>query len=776
MIITRNWLNEWINLGDRSTEEICETLNKIGLEVSSVTKYRMIENCVVGFVESKTAHQNAEKLSVCTVNVGQSTPLQIVCGAKNVAEGQWVAVALVGCRLPDDTIIKEAELRGVKSSGMICSSTELGYPKTNDGIMILDNESLTLKPGTPLSSLSEFKDDAIEIELTPNRGDCLSIYGIARDLGAVYDTKIKVPSILPDDSNQIGIGRVLSLSVESEIDASLVYEVVYPKEVKVSTIMELRLAMIASPAKSLIEKHLYYAAHATGVIFRAYKMDIFEQSGEKIDIIVKKDPNGFDTVYGKEQISRVGVWQSENSKSGDKDDVVVVEASFVDPYILGKTGARNAKESDWALFRTLRGSETDLDFGINYLNLLLNKTSKVGILNGTQRAVKEKPVKQINVDFDDMFSIIGTELDKTDIVSMLKNLGFHVAFKPEQNSLVVDIPSFRHDIANIQDICEEVVRIVGIDNINAHALEFVELNRTNKVYKNFEKRKFYRYRAVAAGFFEGISYIFTERARQKAYGFACVDEELDLTNPITNELNTLRTTCVLNLSISAGNNIKTGRKSVNLFEVGKIFDEKRNEKSVISFVSSGESGVPNPSNHGKPSELDFAAFARKIGAVLGEFDIVPATPSSRFYSPYEYGKIVIGGESVGTIGRVAVEKEFDLGRTYVCEVFFDKLPYERKFAQPYSKLPSVSRDLSLIAPKTLSYSDIKACLSKSAPRELRAFYPIDVYEDSSLGEHKSLTLTLVFEPDEKTFTDAEINTLVGEVLDNLMSALKVTIR
>jgi phenylalanyl-tRNA synthetase beta chain len=786
MIITRNWLNEWIDLGEKSTDDICKTLNKIGLEVSSVIQYRMVKKCVAGFIKTKEQHPNAEKLSICTVDVGQNEDLQIVCGAKNVDKGQFVAVALEGCRLPNGTVIQETILRGVKSQGMICSSTELGYPKINDGIMILDDSFKKCKAGTALTDIPEFQDDTIEIELTPNRGDCLSIYGIARDLSAVYNSKIKIPPVLSDDSEQIGIGRILELSIKSGTNASLVYKVINKKELNGNTLIDLRLAMSGNDVKKdLLERYLSYATHATGVILRAYKMGAFEEvkgksaepyASAKTEIVVKKDENNLDAVFGRELVSYMGVWQSENSKPDENDDLIIIEASFIDPYILGQNGARNIKKSDFALFRALRGSETDLDFGLNYLGILLNSTSKIAILTGTQSALKEQPLKQINIDFEDLFSIIGAEINKTEIISILKNLGFYPVFKPEQNLLVIDIPSFRHDVSNIQDICEEIVRIVGIDNINSKPLKFIEANRINSVYKNFEKKKFYRHKAVAAGFFENVSYIFTDRAKQLLYGFECVREELDLANPITNELNTLRSTCALNLMEAASNNIKAGRRNVNLFESGKIFDAVRSEKVVLSFISSGESELPNPINHGKPKEIDFALFIQKIGAVLGTFEIIPTTPKNRFYSPYEFAELLMRGESIGFAGRAAAAKDYDLGRTYICEIDFEKLNYEHKSAKPYSKLPRVSRDLSILVSKETAYIDINKCIKESAPKELKEFYPIDIYSDDSLGDKQSVTLTFVFEPNEKTFVDEEINVFMEQILEGLISVLKATVR
>lgn len=183
MIITRTWLSEFIDIKNKSLEDLSKALNDIGIEVDSTRNLRVADKVVVGFVKEKTKLENSDKLNVCKVDVGNED-LQIVCGAKNVAEGQFVAVALVGAKL-GDLVIKKAKLRGVESAGMICSSTELGLAKINDGIMVLDESIGELELGKALNSYALFNDDLIEVELTPNRGDCLSIYGIARDLSAM---------------------------------------------------------------------------------------------------------------------------------------------------------------------------------------------------------------------------------------------------------------------------------------------------------------------------------------------------------------------------------------------------------------------------------------------------------------------------------------------------------------------------------------------------------------------------------------------------------------
>ncbi|MFV0481564.1 MAG: YtpR family tRNA-binding protein, partial [Campylobacteraceae bacterium] len=451
MIVTKNWLKEWIDISSISTDELCKTLNDIGLEIDSVTKHKMPEYCVVGYVKQRVQHPDADKLSVCTVDVG-SEIVQIVCGAKNVAEGQFVAVSLVGAKLPNGLEIKKAKLRGVESCGMICSSTELGLPKINDGIMILSVGSYKFPAGTALREIPELNDDVIEIGLTPNRGDCLSIHGVARDLSAALNLKVKTPAALEDDVSQIGIGRVLDLRVVDKINSSLVYKVIYPKELKSNLTIDLRLAFVGIDAKSVIDKHLSYSTHASGVILRAYKGDLFVKDEDgKVDIIIKKDTNGLDIVCAENTLSCVGVFQEKETKANDDDKFLIIEASYINPEFLANHGAREIKKADSYLYRTLRGSEPELCFGINFLGYLFNTTSKVGILAGTQQIVEDKELRRVNVDIDDMFSIIGKELPRVEIIDILNRLGFKTLVKPEQNLISVEVPHFRHDVENMQD-------------------------------------------------------------------------------------------------------------------------------------------------------------------------------------------------------------------------------------------------------------------------------------------------------------------------------------
>lgn len=777
MIITKNWLQECIDISQYTADDICKTLNSIGLEVDSLTSYRMPDKCVIGYVTSKQKHPDADKLSVCTVDVGEDAPLQIVCGAPNVDEKQYVPIALNGAVLPNGLTIKKATLRGVESNGMICSSTELGLPKINDGIMVLNSIMEKYKVGMPLRDIKEINDDVIEVELTANRGDCLSIHGVARDLSAALNLKLGSLITPEDDVSQIGIGRVLNIIVEGKIDSSVEYKVVDILKLNEDLLVELRLAMIGIKEETLIDKYLSYSSHATGVILRAYNKEAFNKSkDDKINIVLKKDTNKLDALWSDNVLSYVGISQDNESKAKDEDKSIIIEASYTDPEYIASNGARNIKGADNALYQSIRGSEPEISMGLVYLEELLNKTSKIGVLTGSQRHIREKETIKISVNFDDMFGVIGKEIPRNEVIDILNKLGFKTMFNPEQNSIWIDVPAFRHDITNMQDICEEIVRVVGIDNIPSKPLKFTEKNRINKISIDFEKKKLYRHKAAAAGFYECVHYIFDDRDRIEKYGFVCIDKEKDILNPITTELNTLRVNLSLNLLESVSKNINMSKKSVCLFEVGRVFDKNREEKTNISFVASGLTNEPSVLNHGKPQEFTFFTFVQKVKQAIGEFDIRKASPENTLFSPYEYGEVVEDNEVLGVIGRVNTQNDFNLSKAYVCELDFEKLTYKRKNATAYSKLPSVSRDLSLVVDKNLEFSKISDCIKSLGIDELSSFYAIDIYSDESLKSDVSLTITLNFQPKEKSFSDEEINNMVGKVLENLDNKLGINIR
>jgi len=683
MIITRSWLNEWIDISKISTDKIYATLNAIGLEVDSVNKIEIPKNIVIAKVLTCKKHPDADKLNVCTVDLGNEIK-QIVCGAKNVAQDQFVVVSKIGAILPNGMEIKEAKLRGLDSSGMICSSTELGLPAMEDGIMVLDDSIGKLILGKELSEYPLVNDEVIEIELTANRGDCLSIHGVALDLSVPFELDVANIS-LEEDDNQLGIGRALSISANEKVDSSLLYRACDRKKISSSFLIDLRLATAGLYKLTKIERLVEYATYTTGVLLRAYAHASFSKDEQKAVIKIKNQTNGLNTILGLDNqiASVVGISQNEESKvkKDDKDTKIILEANYTDPKTISTCSANKKLEADRHLYRSSRGSEPDLDFGMDYLVELLNKYSDISMYAGTQQVIQDKEEVRIPIDLHDLSDIIGQEVPKNQIIQILQRLGFEVIFKTEQSIMNVKVPQRRHDIVNIQDVCEEIVRIVGIDNINSKPLVFSEKARLNNSYNEFQKRKMYRQRAVGIGFFETMHFVFDNKDRVERYGLKSIYKKREISNPITNELNTLRASLIPNLLESVSRNVKFGKNSIKLFEVGTIFDRSRNESRYMGFVFSGLTEAEKVSNHGKPSQIDFFSFADKISKIIGHFELNASTCKDNMSSPYEYARVIQNENDIGFIGRVHLnlEKELDI----------------RKEAKEYSSYPISTRDFSL---------------------------------------------------------------------------------
>lgn len=776
MIVTKQWLNEWIDVHALETERISVALNAIGLEVDGIEKVRMPEHVVVGEVIRCEKHPNADKLNVCHVNVGESVQ-QIVCGAKNVAAGQMVAVALIGAQLPGGLTIKKAKLRDVESCGMICSSTELGLPKINDGIMILDKSIGELVIGKPLSQYPLLNDDVIEIGLTPNRGDCQSVYGVARDLSVFFDVEVKPLSVEEEEENKPGVGRVLHVNGAEGLNGAYMYKVFDNESIFSPLLIQLRLGWVGVNPECEMDKIIDYAIHVSGVLMRAYKHSAFAGDDDKARVSIHKDENGLDVVVGKGvKCSLTGISQEKEAKATREDKRIIIEANYTHPEIIAQKSSKVA--SDKHLYRSSRGSEPDLAFGLNYLFQKVLCDSKIMTYADAQHVTKEHKERVIPLHHGELTQIIGEEIPKNRIIKILKQLGFEVNFAYEQDVMNVKVPSFRADIVHMQDVCEEIVRIVGIDNINAKPYIFAEKSKINQPYLQFKKRRMYRHKAAAVGFFETLHFVFDDASKLKRFGLSTLAQNLDVANPITSELNTLRSSLIPNILNAISQNIKFGKKRVALFEVGSIFDANRNESKKIGFVFSGDEALADITNHGKPTSIDFFSFARKIQSVIGEFTLNPLKELNALCSPYEAAEVVMGGVCVGYMARlnVQLEKEYDLPKTYLCELDFNGLRDERKCATEYSKFPSTSRDLSLMVPRSMQYSTLEAFIVANAPRELAKCTAIDIYHHESFGEKMSLTLKLQFQSSEKTLEEENIAVMIEALLSKLEARFGISLR
>ena len=767
MIVTRSWLQEWVDISDITTDALVEKLNSIGLEVAEVKRVELPKNVVLGQVVSCAKHPNADKLSLCEVDVG-SERLQIVCGAKNAPKAKYVAVAKIGATLPNGLEIKPVKLRGVESFGMLCSSSELGLPKMEDGIMLLDESIGAIELGKELREYPVFQDEIIDIELTANRGDCLSVLGVARELATAFGKKIKTIEPKEDNSLKIGIGRLLNLEVEKDVAANVIYKAFKTKNFENPFLIRYRLAILDEHFKNEAEAFGFYVTHATGVITRVFGYRFFEPDAPKI--VLKKDELGFDAVYGKKKGAIIGAVEFDEAKPKSDEETFILQASFIEPQVISKKIFEHKIETDWEFYRSSRGSEPRLHIGINYAKRLLTDFfDETMIYAGHHEVLQELEKPAIKIDFDKLDALIGESVDRSKIVDILKSLEFDIVNVTEE-SIIVKTPIFRHDIENIQDVAEEIVRIYGIDNIAAKPLCFTEANRLNSAYEAFIKRKKLRTFAIANGYFETISFVFTSKSQLEKLGFPTVDEKLDLLNPITAELDTLRTSLVPNLLVQAQQNVKNGQRRVKLFEIGTIFDEKRNEKEQFTLLFSDQSMPQNVTNQGKPHNVTFGDVVKELGAIIGDFELKTCQEKLLLMHPYQSGAIYQKGQKIGRLYKLTLplQEELDLPPTYIAELDFEAIVLEYPKAKPFSIYQLSFKDLSFVVDKELPYEALKEALSE-LPKEVRRFYAIDEYSDESLGEKRSITIRFAIQADDRTLQEEEIAAILETIIEKAKS-------
>ncbi|GAA7408391.1 phenylalanine--tRNA ligase subunit beta [Helicobacter pylori] len=754
MKLSVNDLNVFVDT-PKDIAKLCEDLSRLGLEVESCIPCAAPKNVVVGKILEKAPHKNAEKLSVCQVDVGKEV-LQIVCGAKNVVPNQFVPVALNRALIGSTTIVK-TELRGVESCGMICSSSELGFPKINDGILELDESVGELVLGKGLNEYAPFNTHVLEISLTPNRGDCLSVLGIAREISAFYHTPLKPIKAL----NFTPKSNLITLCAGENIESHLAYYLICNHSLKTPLNVKLSLAHNNALNENDLNNFIEFSTHFSGVVMNAYSLNT-----TPIDLSVKNDENNLESVYINHQKRSTIAIKHQDQK--DLSEYLLLEASYTDPINLSlKLHALKDKtlQKDNALiYRSTRGSNPNLSDGLNFLSTHL----KAAILESkqTKHSLKDRTLK---FKLEDITEILGLAIEEETIQGILKNLGFKVSIK-EPNSkpqiLEVVAPNFRHDIKTIQDIAEEILRFVGIDHLISKPLDSVSNKKSNPHYDTHRFFENLKHKALACGFKEVIHYVFYSKEKQQKLGFEVLEDPLELQNPITTELNTLRTSLVCGLLDASLRNKNLGFKSIALYEKGSVYNSKREEIQKLGFLASGlQKKESYPDAKGKA--WDFYSFAECVSKVIGDFSLEKLTTQAPINHPYQSAKIIQNHKIIGVIAKIhpKVIQELDLFESYYAEIDAFKLKRPAMLLKPFSIYPSSVRDLTLIIDENTAFSKIKKALKDAQIPNLSEILPLDIFKESD--NTIALSVRCVIHSLEKTLNDEEVNSVVQKALEIL---------
>ena len=780
MIVTRSWLEEYIDISDVDNDTLNKTFNSIGLEVDSFTEHKIPAKVVVGEILECEKHPDADKLNVCQVNTGSET-VQIVCGASNVVDAKYVAVATVGAVLDGDFKIKKAKLRGQESFGMICSSTELGLPELEDGIMILDDSIGELVVGKELNEYKKFADTVIELELTANRGDCQSVHGVARDLCAAFKKEIKSFEYKPKGKSVLAIAKQLNVSAKCEFPGLVDYSVATIDEIKTTFLERLRLAFVDAKKDSIIEDKLAYATHATGVVLRAYSCEKLNRGDDnRAQITIEQDSDFVIKVKShKATLSTIGIEQNDDFRADDSCKSVLLEASYIDPDFAVEGVSLNKLKSDDSYYIASRGSEPDVTFGLKSLQKTFDESSSVEFSSSCASIGEALKRRTIVLNIDDLLAVIGHEISKTEVASILTSLGFDMD-RVSDISYKASVPLHCHDIKNIQDVAEEIMRIYGIDNIDSKPLAFEEKNRINATYLDFKARRDIRQRAASASFYEAVTYTFANRDLLAKYGFDVSDDSLELLNPIVKELNTMRTTILVNLLEAASRNVKYGKKSIALFELGTVFNSKREESQRATFIYSGLESRASVVNLANAKKIDFASFVEKLGSIIGEFNLESCEAKNGLMHPFVSASVIKDGVEIGFMSKLhpEVAKDFDLDDTFIAEIDLEPIMPKHINAKPLSNFQAVTKDLSILVDSSLSFYEVAKALNGVKEEEilLKDFYPLDIYSDEKLGDKKSLTVRFDIQSDVATLSDEEIESVMSKILAILEVEVSAVIR
>ncbi|MGI0406153.1 phenylalanine--tRNA ligase subunit beta [Helicobacter himalayensis] len=801
MIITKNLLSRFVDMSGVSCECLCERLNSIGLEVESVKILNIPKKVVVGKVLSKRPHPDADKLSVCEVNVGSGV-LQIVCGAKNVAKDQFVAVALIGALLPkingEILEIKKSILRGVESQGMLCSSTELGLPAVNEGIMVLDKSVGRLVLGSEVADLALFDDYVIELSITPNRGDCLSVLGVARDISACFDLRLKPINDI-DNILALGLGRVLGVSVENKLYSCLLYRIAEVKEMSLPLNIALTLALNGTLKADVMQNFLEYGTYMTGVILNAYRLEEMrtyrkrdeDSNSLEVQLSIKKDTQGVEVVSVQEKIlSFIGI-KHLDTKFQTKSEVIIIEASFVPPKVISEiVFDKKLEVCEEVFYRSSRGSNPNLEQGMNFLCQSMLESSDVLIYSGTHNVEQYTQETKIKTTFAAISEIIGNVLSKEEMTEILKRLKFEIDVTCDENFFMVTVPNYRHDVSNIGDLTEEILRIRGIDSVVSKPLEFSECVQRSTHYLQYKKRREIAHALLANGLNECIHYVFASSNELARLGFVEVDSELGLLNPIASELDTLRTSLIPAMLASSERNTNFGYKAIGLFEIGSVYDAKRTESTRLCvFVSEMAKAECFP--HTKGVKWDFYSFASLISNAIGTFSLQNASQhnAKEFASfgfkiessaqqadtqkndaflafpellhPYQCGFVYQNGVCVGFIAKLNPR----FGNGFVCEIALESLQNTLPQMQEFSRFQKSQRDLTLLLDSKVEFYKIRQVLENAQIPNLESVYPMDIFAEST--DKIALSLRLVLRSLRATLEDKDLQEASKRVLEVL---------
>tara|TARA_B110000263_G_scaffold104540_1_gene91281 strand:+ start:4097 stop:6469 length:2373 start_codon:yes stop_codon:yes gene_type:complete len=778
MIVSIKWLKEFVEINE-TPKELADMLSSIGLEAEFSDSFDGLGGVIVGKVKSVKKHPNADRLNVCRVYDGKDEH-QVVCGAKNVAKGQTIAYAKVGSVLPGDFQLERIKLRGVESNGMICSAKELNIHDDHEGIIVLPDDC---EIGKDFIEEYGSKFLKLELDITPNRPDAFSHYGVARDIAVYTKRKLSKPEIKPKDLIN---SSTVKISIEDVNDCpryvgGLVHNVTVGPSPR--WMQDSLISSGQRPINNLVDISNYVLMEL-GQPTHIFDYDslkskeIHIRRGKKNESITTLDQNKFKLnkqhlliTDGKDPVALAGIMGGLKSSVSEKTKSIFIESAFFNPVTIRKS-SKSLSFITEASKRFERGADHEMALEAFWRTVKLIEQFTGGIFEGDfEDYYPEKiTIKSIVLRKNELELVLGIEIKNEYIISILTGLGFSVT--ENSNSFECVPPSFRPDISREIDVIEEVARIYGYDNIPIDNA----LYGTYSFEQSDAQAWLESIRNTLSGL--GFNQIYSNSLQNKRVANLHNENSVPMLNPLSNDMAFLRTSLLPGLVKATEYNIKNSSDSLKLFELGNVHSrsskkiEDINENIRLAGIMVGNEN--HKSVHSEEELYNIYSLKGDVQALLKEklnYDISITEAENDLYD--QCYNILSGKLILGTFGKLSKNifylLKIDKYDIYAFDIDIDKIEDNRQLVKysPINFLPKIARRINLVMNNLDSVMPILGLINKKGGNNLIDVYPVEVFEDKkNIGENKkSVTFEMIFQDTEKTLEDKDVNPIIDEIID-----------
>lgn len=805
MKVSYQWLKEYLDI-DVEPHELAEKIARTSVDINDVYSLSDgLKKIVVGDVITCEPHPDSDHLHVCQVDVGEDEPIQIVCGAPNVAAGEKVIVALHGARIGDNVKIKRGKIRGVQSNGMLCALQELGFsdkiaPKDyDDGIYLLPDDA---KPGESVFPYLGMDDVIIDTDVTPNRGDMLSIYGNVNDIAAFYGLKPHFKEVaVKEEASQATSDRLSAQVTDPKLAPTYKLRVVDGVTVADSPLwLQIKLWNSGVRPVNNVVDVTNYVLLKYGQPLHSYDYD--QLPGHDFGVRHAQADEKFTTLDGDEQtlkesdivvtaagqpVALAGTMGGQGTAVSASTKTVALEAAIFDPIMVRKQARRLDLHSESSM-RFERGInpatvETALDEAAELISELAGGQVTTGIVTASEKLAEDK---QITLSLAKINHVLGTELSQDEVSDIFNRLAFPVDVV-DNDQLMVTVPARRWDIFVAADLYEEIARIYGYDNLPA-TLPVMTRNHGGLT----PRQKFLRasrHEMEGMGLTQAISYSLTTEDKAKQFQIEPLAEPMKLDFPMSSDHVATRMSLISGLLIDVAYNVARNVNNVALYEVGRVFlpkgGERPEEQEHLAGAITGQ--LLANSWHKQDQPVDFFQIKGIVERYLHNLGLAGtityrATQDRAEMHPGRTADIYVDDQLVGFVGQVhpRTAKDYKVPATYVFELNLEALLAADKVANEYhpiSKYPAITRDIALLVDHNVTNADVVAVIEKRAGAFLKKVHLFDVYSGLHLPKgKKSLAYTLTYQDDHGTLTEDQVNKAFAKVTQALEDELAAEIR